>query len=155
MVLPVTGAVDRITYEKILQWIQDQNQTNKFWEEIEHFTRDEFMCNCGGKYCTGYPAEMQEPVVRICDAARKHFGRPGYIISGLRDPKHNVEVGGVVNSQHMYGEAVDLMIDGIDADELLAFIQTLPHRYAYKINETNIHVDIPKQSPELRQGGKD
>lgn len=118
--------------------------TGTFWDEIEFFTEEEFKCKCGGRYCNGYPARMQEQVVRICDAARRHFGRPGHVISGLRCPTHNANEGGVANSQHMYGEAVDLQIEGVGSDALMAFIQTQPHRYTYKINGTNVHVDIPK-----------
>lgn len=118
--------------------------TDSFWATIEFFEEAEFRCKCGGKYCSGYPARMQEQVVRIADAARRHFGRPGHVISGLRCRQWNALQGGVENSQHMYGEAVDLRIDGTTADQLLDFLQTQPCRYAYKINETNVHLDIPK-----------
>lgn len=156
MELPVTGIVDKATYAEICQWVgpapdvTDNNvgdkpsPTGTFWDEIEFFTEEEFKCKCG-RYCNGYPAEMREEVVRICDAARKHFGRPGHIISGLRCQIHNANEGGVANSQHMYGEACDLQIEGVSADELLAFILVQSGvRYAYKINGTNVHFDVPK-----------
>ena len=45
----------------------------------------------------------------------------------------------------MYGEAIDLRVDGVSAEELLAFVTAQPEiRYAYGINETNVHFDIPK-----------
>lgn len=119
--------------------------TGTWWDEIEFFTEEEFMCKCGGRYCNGWPAQMREEVVRICDNARRHFGRPGHVISGLRCEIHNANEGGVENSQHMYGEACDLMIEGVSADQLLAWILTQPGvRYAYKINGTNVHFDVPK-----------
>lgn len=157
MGLPVTGIVDRDTYEQIRQWtgptldVTDNNVGDKdsttgiFWDEIEFFMEAEFACKCGGRYCNGYPARMREEVVRICDAARKHFGRPGHVVSGLRDQIHNADEGGVANSQHMYGEACDLMIEGVSSDQLLAFILAQQGvRYAYKINGTNVHFDVPK-----------
>ena len=121
-----------------------EDGADSFWADIEFFTEEEFRCKCGGRYCNGYPARMQEQVVRICDSARRQFDRPGHVSSGLRCRTHNANEGGVADSQHMYGEAVDLMIEGISADQLLAYIQTLSHRYAYPINGTNVHVDIPK-----------
>lgn len=124
--------------------VEEESEEASFWADIEFFTEGEFRCKCGGRYCDGYPARMQEQVVRICDSARRHFGRPGHVISGLRCRTHNANEGGVADSQHMYGEAVDLMIEGIGSDELLAYVQTLPHRYAYRINGTNVHVDIAK-----------
>lgn len=131
---------ERLAYPPIVE------TPKSWWDEIEYFTREEFKCKCGGRYCNGYPAEMKEDVVRIANNARKYFGRAGHIVSGLRCQIHNANEGGVANSQHMYGEAIDMRIDGTSADQLLAFVKTQPHRYAYKINGTNVHVDIPKGS---------
>ena len=64
---------------------------------------------------------------------------------GAHCQRHNAAVGGVANSQHLAGEACDLAISGVSADALLAFLQAQPGvRYAYKINDTNVHFDIPK-----------
>ena len=145
------GCFGTETFQRVVEAIaagaermEEESEEAGFWTDIEFFTEEEFRCKCGGRYCDGYPARMREQVVRICDSARRHFGRPGHVISGLRCRNHNANEGGVADSQHMYGEAVDLMIEGVSAEELLAFIRTLPHRYAYRINETNVHVDIPK-----------
>ena len=116
-----------------------------WWKDIRYFTRAEFKCKCGGQYCDGYPAEMQQAVVQIADAARSHFGRPAHVISGLRCPKWNLHEGGKETSQHQYGEAIDLCIEGVSAETLRQFVSTQPgHRYSYCINETNVHFDIPK-----------
>lgn len=125
----------------------DKPTTGTFWDEIKWFKREEFACKCGGRYCNGYPAEMQEAVVKIADAARAHFGRPAHVISGLRCEKWNAHEGGVANSQHMYGEAIDLRIDGVDSETLRKFVASQPgHRYSYRINSTNVHFDIPEKS---------
>lgn len=127
--------------------IQPKKKYDDWWSEIEYFTRDELKCKCGGRYCNGFPAEPKEALVRLADRARKHFGRPAHNVSCLRCRQHNANEGGVANSQHMYGEAMDIRIDGVSADTLLAFFQKQPEvRYAYKINETNVHFDIPKGS---------
>ena len=116
-----------------------------WWKDIRYFTRAEFQCKCGGQFCDGYPTEMQESVVRIADAAREHFGRPAHVISGLRCPQWNAHEGGVENSQHMYGEAIDLRIEGVPAETLRQFVSAQPgHRWSYCINSTNVHFDIPK-----------
>ena len=123
----------------------DKPKAGTFWDEIQYFTREEFRCKCGGRYCNGYPAEMQEAVVKIADAARDHFGKPAHVVSGLRCRQWNAHEGGVANSQHMYGEAIDLRIDGVGSEELRQFVATQPgHRYSYCINTTNVHFDINK-----------
>lgn len=119
-----------------------------WWDEIEYFSPDEFMCQCYKytRYCDGWPHEMQELTVRICDRARKHFGKPITIISGLRCEQHNKAVDGVWNSQHMYGEATDLYVWGVNPETVLAWFRSQSDvRYAYRIaGSNNIHFDIEK-----------
>lgn len=124
---------------------EDQQKTRTWWDDIKYFTREEFACKCGGQFCNGYPAEMKEAVVKIADAARSHFGKPAHVVSGLRCKQWNAHEGGVANSQHQYGEAIDLRIDGVPAETLRQFVAAQPgHRYSYCINSTNVHFDIPK-----------
>lgn len=119
-------------------------KTETFWDGIQYFTRQEMRCKCG-KYCNGFPAEPQELLMILADRARAHFGKPAHNVSCLRCSTWNALQGGVANSQHMYGEAMDIRIDGVTADQLLAFFQKQPEvRYCYKINSTNVHFDIPK-----------
>ena len=102
---------------------QEELESDDFWDDIEYFDREEFRCKCGGKYCKGFPAEPKETMVRIAEDARKHFGKPAFVASGLRCKEWNRIQGGVENSQHMKGEACDLQISGVSADKLLAYIQ--------------------------------
>lgn len=137
--LNVDGIFGPGTEAKILEVI---NSSDDWWSEIQYFTRSEFACKCG-QYCGGYPAQMQRKLVKLADGARAQFGAPAMVVSGLRCAKHNANVGGVANSRHLCGRAVDLRIQGVTADALLAYIQKQPGvRYAYKINETNVHFDI-------------
>ena len=90
----------------------DKSQTGTFWDEIEYFTREEFRCQCGGKYCNGFPVEPDETMVRTVDEIRRRLGVPVSIVdaggSGVRCPHHNANVGGVANSLHLTGNAADL-----------------------------------------------
>ena len=152
--LEADGVFGPATQKRILEVIgsgeaprQEETEGTAWWKDIRYFTRAEFRCKCGGRYCNGYPAEMQESVVKIADAAREHFGKPAHVVSGLRCRQWNAHEGGVANSQHMYGEAIDLQIDGVDSETLRQFVATQPgHRYSYCINSTNVHFDIPAKS---------
>ena len=55
-----------------------------FWDDIEYWKREEFRCQCGGKYCNGFPAEPDEKLVRLVNDIRKKAGRPAHRSSGLR-----------------------------------------------------------------------
>ena len=124
----------------------DKDETGTFWDEIEYFTRDEFKCKCGGKYCNGYPAEPDERMVRIADQLRKNLGVPITIVSGLRDRTWNAIQGGVDNSQHMYGEAADIYARGVSQSRVEAELDKIGGvRYHYAIKgSNNVHFDVPK-----------
>lgn len=77
------------------------------WASIRYFKKSEFACKCG-KYCDGYPEEIDMNMVKIADEIRARIGKPISINSGLRCKTHNANVGGVSNSQHLYGNAADL-----------------------------------------------
>lgn len=87
---------------------KNETTTGTFWDEIEFFDREEFRCQCKGKYCNGFPAEPHEATLRFADAIRKRVGKPIHVNSGLRCPTWNQIQGGVYNSNHMGGGAVDL-----------------------------------------------
>lgn len=150
--LTVDGIFGPATEEKILSVIasgesapQPEGTANSgdFWGSIQYWTREEFRCKCGGKYCDGFPAEPDEKLVKLADQVRAHFGRPGHRSSGLRCKTHNANCGGVANSRHLTGKALDFRIEGNTADTTLAYIKTLPGvRYAYKINENYVHMDV-------------
>lgn len=124
--------------------VGDNDQTGTFWDEIEFFTPEEMKCKCGGKYCDGYPHEIQPLLMQILDRARRWSGHPIAIVSGLRCKEWNRIQKGVATSQHQYGEAVDVYFYGVSANAALAWLQSQPDvRYAYPISGcSNIHFDI-------------
>lgn len=117
--------------------------SGSFWDEIKYFTREEFRCHCGGKYCDGFPAEPEEKLVRLADRVREHFGAPVYVSSGVRCEKHNANVGGKAGSRHKLGKATDFSVAGFSSSMVLAYVQTLSGvRYAYAINGSYVHIDV-------------
>ena len=120
-----------------------EEPTGTFWDEIKFWSREEFRCQCGGKYCDGFPAEPDETLVRLADDIRTHFGRPGHRSSGLRCKTWNAVQNGVANSRHMSGKALDFRIEGHTGAQVLDYVLTLPGvRYAYDIDGTYVHMDV-------------
>lgn len=114
-----------------------------FWDDIKYFSRKEFKCKCGNVYCNGYPAEPQEKLVRVADNVREHFGATATVSSGLRCKQHNANVGGVSNSRHLTGKAMDFCISGKTSAQVLAYVQKQSDiRYAYAIDSQFVHMDI-------------
>lgn len=114
-----------------------------WWKDIKYFDKSEFACKCGGKYCKGYPTEMNEKVVKMADKIRKHFGVAVTVSSGLRCEKHNANVGGVSNSRHKLGKAIDFCVAGKTSSEVLPYVKKQSDiRYTYAINDRFVHMDV-------------
>lgn len=150
--LHVTGVVDTdtekalthaVTYGMPAKNVEPEVTPENVWDKIEHFKRSEFACKCGGKYCNGYPAEMEPELLFIADDVREHFGAAVIVSSGLRCEQHNANVGGVANSRHRFGKAMDFRVVGKTSTEVLEYVQSKPKvRYAYAIDGTYVHMDV-------------
>lgn len=131
------GALDAGAIEKIKNTLAEKKED--WWEEIEFFHRREFACKCG----CGCPVEMSRMLVQVADRVRRHFGTAAIVSSGLRCKTHNAAVGGVSNSRHLVGKAMDFCIQGRTAAQVLAFVQAQPEiRYAYAIDGQFVHMDV-------------
>lgn len=102
------------------------------------FTTKEFMCECGGRYCSGYPDYMKPSELIHIQTIRDHYGRPITITCGLRDPAYNRSLNGSVqNSGHLRGLALDFHMKGVtetvsERKSSMAYIKTLPnHKFTY------------------------
>ena len=75
---------------------------------MKWFKDGEFRCRC----CGGLPPDACENiralVEEVLDPVREVFGGPIVVNSGYRCERHNRDVGGVRNSQHLRGEAADI-----------------------------------------------
>lgn len=104
----------------------------------KNFSVKEFRCECGGKYCCGYPSTLKVEMLRNIQAIRDHYGRPITVTCGLRDKTYNSKLGGSIqNSLHLSGRAVDFYQQGVtdtlaNRKRSIKWIKTLPnHHYTY------------------------
>lgn len=129
---------------------ENANTTGTFWDEIEFFTREEFRCQCKGKYCNGFPVEPDEKMVRTVDEIRRRLGVPISIVdaggSGVRCPIHNANVGGVSNSEHLYGRAADLHSSASPAKMKAVAEEVMGQTGGIGLYSWGIHVDVGKYS---------
>lgn len=145
---PETGKAltHAVAYGMTTKNTNDDESEDDFWGHIKYWSRDEFKCRCGEyhtPYCDGFPVEPDHTLVELADDVRGHFGRPGYRSSGIRCRQHNIDSGGVSNSRHLRGKALDFRIEGHTAAQVLAYVLTLSKvRYAYDIDGTYVHMDV-------------
>ena len=129
-------------------------ETGTFWDEIEFFSREEFRCKCGWKYCNGFPAEPDEMAVRCADEIRREAGVPLRVNSGLRCDTWNRLQGGAIGSYHRTGQAIDLS-GNISPSKLLQIAQSvqekiIPGRGGLGLYSWGIHED---SGPKRRWNG--
>lgn len=135
--------IDGVAGDETITAYNNKVGTNYYnWNDIQYFKKDEFTCKCGCGL-----NNMNLKIVKIADEVRKHFGKPSIVTSGTRCKKHNTEVGGVPNSRHLEGKAIDMYVQGVDGRKLLNYLQKLVRagelRYTYRINNGNAcHFDI-------------
>lgn len=122
---------------------QPPDKTGTFWDSIKYFTRGEpyIACPCGR--CGGFPVEPAEKLMRLADAVREAAGKPMVPTSTVRCDAHNAEVGGVPTSRHKLGHAMDFVIPGLTAAQILAIVRRQKNVvYCYAIDGSAVHMDI-------------
>lgn len=88
----------------------------------QHFSRQEFACHCGCGEDQVSPA-----LVEALEQLRAAAGNvPVSIISGRRCLRHNAQVGGSKDSQHLQGRAADLVIHGLPLEALFDLAAGVP-----------------------------
>ena len=89
---------------------------------MKYFKMKEFECHDGCEMPASARANIEALVEVVLDPARERLGKAIRVNSGYRCPKHNLKVGGAVGSQHMKGEAADV-VTGDSLERLVRIIK--------------------------------
>ena len=104
----------------------------------KNFTVAEFASKDGSRVVIINPA-----LPEYLQKARDHFGKPLIITSGYRTTSHNIKVGGVSNSQHVFGNAADVYIPGVSVSELYNYLcEIAGNSCGIGIYDTFVHFDV-------------
>ena len=105
-----------------------------------NFKVKEFACKDGSD-----PIFVSPDLVDILQKIRTHFGKAVTITSAFRTASHNQSksVGGAAYSQHLYGAAADIKVQGVKPAEVAAYAeQLLPNSGGIGIYNSFVHVDV-------------
>lgn len=104
----------------------------------KNFTVKEFACSDGTD-----TVFISLALVNLLQKIRDHFGKAVIINSAYRTEAHNKSIGGATYSQHKYGLAADIHINGVTSKEIAAYVETLlPSSGGIGIYKSFTHVDV-------------
>lgn len=112
---------------------------------LTHFSPSEFRCRCG---CGAGMERMDPGFLAMLEEARELAGIPFVLSSAYRCPKHNRAVGGVEDSAHVRGYAVDIRC--VDSHSRFVILQALFEAGFRRIElaPTWVHVDTDPEKPQ-------
>ena len=112
----------------------------------------EFECRDGCPMPASARENIEALVEAVLDPARERLGKPIYVNSGYRCPRHNAAVGGVPNSQHMRGEAADIRLAEIaDNAEIVSAIKENGRWDQMIVYPTFVHVSWKRIGQNRKQ----
>lgn len=104
----------------------------------KNFTVKEFACSDGTD-----TVFISLALVNLLQKIRDRFGKAVIINSAYRTEAHNKAIGGATYSQHKYGLAADIHINGVTPKEIAAYVETLmPSSGGIGIYKSFVHVDV-------------
>jgi len=104
----------------------------------ENFSREEFACKCGCGFNTA-----DKELVHILEKVRTKFNSPVTINSACRCEKHNHTIGGSTGSKHKLGIAADIVVKGVNAAEVYAYLCSIAAgKYGIGKYNTFTHIDV-------------
>lgn len=120
----------------------------------EHFKVREFFCRDGSD-----PVFIDTELVEILEKIRVHFDKPVTITSAYRTAAYNATVAKAAKySQHLYGKAADIQVQGISVEQVYAYADKLLAGrggvgiYPPGLGRANgwVHVDVRKEKSRWR-----
>lgn len=90
-----------------------------------------------------HEVKIDSKLLSILQDIRDYFQKPVIVTSGYRTPEHNKEVGGVDNSYHTQGMAIDFWVAGISVEKLIEVADYCgAEGIGEYIGKNFIHIDI-------------
>ena len=113
---------------------------------MNYFSSEELRCKCGRLECDA-PKEVKQDLLDKLNRLRELYGGSLTVNDALRCAFHNAAVGGVGDSEHMFGQAADLLCNtSPDRLKIIKYAVELFNRIG--VGKTFIHVGV---SPSLGQ----
>ena len=121
--------------DQVHAWSKAKNGAVKL---SANFKVSEFACKDGSD-----TVFISLGLVSVLQQIRDHFEKPVIINSAYRNDAYNKKVGGADYSQHKYGMAADIHINGVSPATIAEFVETImPNSGGIGIYNSFVHVDV-------------
>lgn len=121
--------------DQVHAWSKSKNGAVKL---SANFRVSEFACKDGSD-----TVFISLGLVTVLQKIRDHFAKPVIINSAYRNDAYNKKVGGADYSQHKYGMAADIYIDGVSPATIASYVETImPNTGGIGIYRNFVHVDV-------------
>lgn len=103
-----------------------------------NFTVKEFACKDGSDAVL-----ISEELVNLLQNIRDHFGKAVTLNSAYRNATYNKKIGGASRSQHVYGTAADVVVQGVKPEDVAKYAEYLmPKTGGIGLYSTFTHIDV-------------
>lgn len=112
-----------------------------------NFRVSEFACRDGSDAVLVAPR-----LVMVLQSIRSHFDAAVTINSAYRTPAYNAKVDGAAQSQHCYGTAADITVQGRTPAQVAAYARSImPDWGGVGVYNTFAHVDVREQRSDWNE----
>ena len=126
-------------------------KTNGSTKLSKNFCVREFACKDGSDSVL-----ISSELVKILQKIRDYFGKPVTINSAYRNKAYNKKIGGATYSQHIYGNAADIVVQGIKSEEIAKYAEYLmPKTGGIGLYPTFTHVDVRAVRARWKNNGRE
>lgn len=117
----------------------------------KNFVVKEFACKDGSDSVL-----ISSELVDILQKIRDHFRKPITINSAYRNKAYNKKIGGATYSQHVYGTAADIVVQGVKPEEVAKYAEYLmPKTGGIGLYSTFTHVDVRSNRSRWKNYGRE
>ncbi|MDO7787107.1 D-Ala-D-Ala carboxypeptidase family metallohydrolase [Desulforamulus aquiferis] len=135
--LIIDGIAGSITMAKLREVTSMQPTKAQNKQLSAHFNEMEFACKGTGL------VHVKPELVNKLEKLRQLIGKPITITSGYRSPEHNARIGGAINSRHLLGQAVDIVVQGMNPVQVAKLAEQVGFRGIGIYDKDRFtHVDI-------------
>lgn len=114
-----------------------------------NFTVGEFACRDGSDVIFVAPK-----LIMVLQCIRSYFNAQTKITSGYRTPHYNKLVGGATNSQHCYGMAADIIVEGVSVQDVASFARKIMPDcggVGLYVSQGFTHIDVREARADWKQ----